>query len=229
MSDTSLLIAREKSSLRELVVESIRNQILDGGLAPSQKLVERELCEQLGVSRAVLREALQQLQAEGLIVNILHRGPSVASISPKEAGDIYETRSALEAQAGRGFVRNAADEDLSTLESSVDALREAAAEHDPGAQLRAKNQFYATLIEGCGNSTIGEMLTLLNNRITLLRRLSLARPGRLAESIHELDEIVEAIRARDEDLVDRLLRQHVSKAAAIALESFASEDAEVTS
>jgi DNA-binding GntR family transcriptional regulator len=212
-----LMIEREQASLRQMVVDRIRENILFGTLEAGQKLVERDLGESLGVSRTLLREALQQLQAEGLITNVLHRGPSVAIISEQDARDIYHVRQVLEAEAGRGFARNASTEQMDQLANDVAVLHEPTVQATPHALLLAKNRFYETLLEGCGNKVIKQVLTQLNNRTTILRRMSLSQPGRLQETIIELEEIVAAARRRDEDEVARLCAAHVARAASFAI------------
>ena len=95
-----LHIPRQNSSLRQQVTDRLRDAVLSGMFEPGMKLVERDLCEMLGISRTVLREALQHLGAEGLITNVPHKGPMVATITAQEARDIYAVRGALEALAG---------------------------------------------------------------------------------------------------------------------------------
>ncbi|MFG6279867.1 GntR family transcriptional regulator [Microbacterium sp. S16(2024)] len=222
---TDLRLAREETSLRSLLVNRLRDLILDGDLTPGQKLVERDLTEAFGVSRSLLREALQQLQAEGLIVNVLHRGPSVAVITEHEAREIYAVRALLESRAGRDFVENATDDDVDALAAAVDALRDPGVQDDPHRQLVVKNEFYAALLAGGGNATIAQLLKQLNNRVTMLRRVSLSQPGRLVQTTQELEEIVDAARRRDGDLIAKLLSDHVDRAAALALANYDLGDA----
>jgi hypothetical protein len=86
--------------------------------------------------------------------------------------------------------------------------------------LAAKNAFYAILLEGCRNRVVGQMLTQLNNRVTLLRRLSLGRAGRLPETLAELEAIVQAIEARDAKRAGRLCAAHVARAAKVVRSAF---------
>ena len=92
-----LRVPREEMSLRQRTSEALRTAILDGVFSPGQKLLERELCENLGVSRPLLRESLQHLQAEGLITIVPHKGPEVTNITRDEVKDIYEVRASLSA------------------------------------------------------------------------------------------------------------------------------------
>ena len=213
-------IDREEVSLRQRVVDRLRDLILMGTLAPGQKLVERSLCDNLGVSRTLLREALQQLQAEGLIVQVIHRGPSVAQITEQDAREIYEVRQMLESAAGHGFTLNATDAQIDELERNVAEFADAAKRTDPHELLAAKNKFYDTLLFGCGNTVISQLLRQLNNRVTILRRMSMARKGRLEQTVSELEGIVAAVRRRDADEAARLCAEHVQQAATYALAAF---------
>src|SRR5690606_8744742 len=218
-----LQIRRESSTLRQQVADKLRSAILEGSLEPGTKLIERDLCEMLGVSRTVLREALQSLGAEGLITNVPHKGPTVATITRKEAQDIYNVRAALEALAGKDFALNATEEQIRSLRAALDRLESASQRGSTHELLEIKNQFYATLLEGCGNAVVAQMLTLLNNRITLLRRMSRSRPGRSKETLAELKEIVNAIEQRNGDRAYELCAAHVAKAAQVALSSMGDE------
>lgn len=222
MHDDSLTIQREASSLRQQVTDRLREAILDGRLAPGARLVERELCSLLDVSRTLLREALQHLQAEGLIVVVPHRGPSVARIDAAEAREIYQVRESLEALAGAGFARHASEAQRRALRQALRELAGAARSAQPARLLAAKNRFYATLLEGCGNRVVGQLLTQLNNRVMPLRRLSLAQPGRLAHTLAELEAVVDAVEARDARRAGRLCAAHVRAAAAVVAQGFTS-------
>ena len=222
-SPDGLRLQREDMSLRKRAENALRDAILYGAFQPGQKLVERDLCDKLGVSRTLLREALQQLQAEGLIVNVIHKGPSVAVITEEDAREIYEARQLIEGHLAYSFTVRASEDEIEALADSVRAL------HDPGIEgnqqnvLQAKNGFYEVLFAGSGNLVLAQMLQQLNNRVTMLRRMTLSSPGRFKQTVAELDEIVEAIRKRDADEASRLCRAHVQRAGAIALASF-SED-----
>jgi DNA-binding GntR family transcriptional regulator len=219
-SSVGLRLQREDMSLRKRAENTLRDAILYGTFHPGQKLIERDLCDQLGVSRTLLREALQQLQAEGLITNVVHKGPSVAVITEEDAREIYEARQLIEGHLAHSFTLRASEDEIEELAASVRAL------HDPGIEasqpnvLQAKNGFYEVLFAGSGNHVLARMLQQLNNRITMLRRMTLSSPGRFKQTVAELDEIVEAVRRRDADEASRLCRAHVQAAGAIALASF---------
>src|SRR3954453_2834497 len=111
-------VNRVAAPVREQVVDQLRQAIVEMRLKPGQRLVERELIEQTGVSRTTIREVLRQLTAEGLVMTIPQKGAVVMVPSAQEAADLYEVRATLEALAGRRFVRNADD-------AAIKALRKA--------------------------------------------------------------------------------------------------------
>lgn len=203
--------------MRLLVEDRIRNAIATGHFKPGQRLIERELCEQIGVGRTSVREALRQLEAEGLVVTIPHRGPEVSSISFDEARQLYDVRGMLEGFAGRAFAEHGTDEAIAELGRAVAAFRKAAEGDDRAALVAAKTNFYAVLTEGAGNVFVKQLLTTLHNRITLLRVTSMTQEGRLKDSVAEIEEIYSAIAARDGDRAEATCRRHIAKAAEVAL------------
>lgn len=121
-----LRIDKEPATLRRKVEDRLRAAIATGHFRPGQRLVERELCEALGVSRTSLREAFRQLEADGLVVAVPHRGPEVASISAAEAAQLYELRALRESFAGRAFAERGSPEEAEAMSASIDRFERAA-------------------------------------------------------------------------------------------------------
>ncbi|MCB4322011.1 GntR family transcriptional regulator [Alcaligenes sp. 13f] len=211
-------ISREASSLRQRTTDALRTAILDGVFAPGQKLSERELCEQLDVSRPCIRESLQHLQAEGLVNIVLHRGPEVSTMNKDEVRDLYDVRTSLESLVIRGFVRHATPLQKKAMRSCFDQLAAQVKDGDSSQLLNTKSEFYEILIEGCGNSVVGQLLRQLNNRVTVLRRRSMSRPGRLPKMLKELDALVCALELGHEDQAVALCTVHLQNACAHALD-----------
>jgi DNA-binding GntR family transcriptional regulator len=201
--------------VREQVASQIREAIADLRLTPGQPLVERELCEATGTSRTSVREALRQLESEGLVVSVPGRGITVARVTRTEAADLYEVRAALEGEAGRLFATRATGTDLQLLAQAVAAIERVSA--DPRQMLQAKSEFYRTLFAGTKNQQLSQLLEMLHRRVTLLRSLSLSMPGRPAESTREMRAILEAATRRDADETRRLCIAHVEAAARAGL------------
>lgn len=211
-------VERVAAPLRQSVTESIRYAIATGRFKAGERLPERELCEMTGVSRTLIREALRQLESEGLIDVVPHRGPVVARLSVEQARGIYQVRILLEGLACQLFAENASDPQRAALAQAFDRLRTSFESADPMARLQAKNQFYDVLIDGSGNAALGQSLRLLNARIMLLRATSLQAPGRSRESLRELGDLMEALASRDGERARLAAVRHVESAAAAALE-----------
>jgi DNA-binding GntR family transcriptional regulator len=217
MDSLELHVERRAATLRVQVEERLRAAIASGRFKPGQRLIERELCELIGVGRTSIREALRQLEAEGLVTSIPHRGPVVSTISREEAAQLYDVRALLEGFAGRAFAVRRRPEDIRALEAAVSQFAKAAKGGKQDELIRAKTSFYAVLLRGCGNMFIEQTLTTMHNRITLLRFTSMTQPGRLMHSVAEIRAIAEAISAGDAEKAETLCRRHVEEAARVAL------------
>jgi GntR family transcriptional regulator, trigonelline degradation regulator len=220
----SLRVERAPAPIRSRVLDNLRQAILDRELAPGQRLIERELVEATGVSRTSIREALRELAAEGLVTTIPNKGTVVAQVTVEEARQLYQVRSALEGLAGRLFVENATAAQRRALVNALKAVERAAAKGSP-AMLAAKDKFYDVLFEGGGNEALRSIAGTLHARVNLLRSLSLSLPGRSAESIAELAEIVAAVQAGDADAAAKACSHHVEAAGMAGFSALSEETA----
>ena len=210
-------IQKQAAPLRQQVLDGLRQAIITGQLAPGQRLIERELTKMMEVSRTVIREVLRQLETEGLIALIPNKGPVVRELTVEEAEDLYHIRAVLEGYTAKLFAENASDELIETLEKSLDAVAKAYDKGDAEQVLESKNQFYTMLYEGARNKTLGSMLYSLHARVWRWRALGLTHPKRSMErsqeSVKNLRAILAAIKKRDADAAERIMREEASKAA----------------
>ncbi|XYD10672.1 GntR family transcriptional regulator [Methylobacterium sp. NMS12] len=213
--------AIQPDTLRQKVEDAVREAITSGVYAPGERLIERELCEGLGVSRASVREALRRLEAEKLVHTVPHRGPVVASISVEEARQLYALRAVLEGYAAHEFATQATDAAIQQFGRAAADLREAAGSGDTDRVLRAKGILYDVMLSHCGNDLVRETLRGFYSRINLLRATSLMHPERLPHSLAEIDALVAAFQARDAAKAEQLARLHVTNACAVALKQLA--------
>lgn len=213
-----LRVVRTNVTLRDQVVEKLKGAILDFRFRPGQRLIERELCDLMGVSRTSVREALRHLEAEGLVRSIPNRGPVVASVTADEARQLYEVRGALEAIAGCLFAERASDTQIEAPSAVMEDLREAYATGDPRLILRTTARFYDAIFAGCGNEIIAQILRSLHARVTFLRATSLAARSRLSHSLAEVERIIQAVRTRDPEGAYEACREHVNRASMAALD-----------
>lgn len=206
-------VTRVIAPVRAQAVEAIRDEIISGRFARGQKLIERELCEELQVSRNTIREACRQLETEGFIEIPAHRGPRVAVITDADAKDLYEFREALECFAIGLFVDRADDQTLADLDIATEEVAHAHESLDVPAMIAAKNRFYEVLYRGASNRVLTSQAKLLHGRLAGLRSRSLTRPGRPQESLAEIRGVMAAIDRRDAAESVALWRQHIRNAA----------------
>ncbi|GGE54753.1 GntR family transcriptional regulator [Agaricicola taiwanensis] len=222
MGDPTLLKAKFNvevvaAPVRQQVIKALYDAITTGMLKPGQRLVEKDLCELMGVSRPPVREALRQLESEGLVVSLPKRGPIVAKLSSEDVANIYQVRGALEALAAKLFAEKATDEQIRDLETSLQDLSAALESDDIDRTIEAKDRFYSNLTEGSGNPLLGSILHGMKARIQMLRRVSLSSPARTAETMREMNAMLAAIKVRDGEAAFQLSWNHIRNAADNAL------------
>jgi DNA-binding GntR family transcriptional regulator len=220
---SGIRVGRVAAPLREQVLDGLRHAILNFELQPGQRLVERELIEQIGVSRATIREALRELTAEGLVVTVPQKGAVVYAPSADEARDLYAVRATLEALTVRRFIERAGQAQHDRLRATV-AMLEADVAAGAGMHqlLRTKDLFYEELLAGAASPTIEQILAGVQARVRLLRATSMSQPGRAAHMVTEMRALVDAITARNVELAMRLCTEHLEHAAASGLAALGS-------
>jgi DNA-binding GntR family transcriptional regulator len=204
-------------TVREQVAQKLRGAIASGEFHPGERLVERRLCELTGVSRPSVREALRELERDGLITIVPNRGPIVSVVTEDQARSIYEVRAVLEALTVRLFAERATDAQLAELDEVAGRLGEAYASKDPKRLFTAKDEFYHILLEGAQNEAAMQMLRSIHTRVSQLRMTSLEDPSRVEQSSREIARIVAAICARKAQEAARLCTVHVNNAGKTAL------------
>ena len=219
----ALRIDRNTKTLKERALENLREAIANFHFAPGERLVERKLCEDLGVSRSVVREVLRHLESEGLVVSTAHQGPSVAKVDRETAQQIYELRAQLEAIGARACAQAASAQDLARLEAELARLTAAFAAGDSRAILAATAAFYEIMFLSGGKDVAWAILKSLNARVSPLRRMTVTSAGRAGDSLAEMQRIYEALAARDPERAEAACRDHVAQAAAVAARLFDAE------
>ena len=205
--------------IREQVASILRDAIIEMRLEPGKLLVERELCEMTQASRPSVREALRQLEAEGLVESLSGRGTIVAVTSPALAISVSEVRVELERLAVELFIKNAPPTDVERFRAAVEDVR-AAAERGEGASvaaMRAMHRVYDVLLDGAGNPMLTQMVNLLQRRVTQLRALALEQPGRSAQNLVELEAMLDSLARGDVKSARSAAAFHVQQEARTAL------------
>lgn len=212
-----LTIGRPTTLLRDQVVVKLRMAIVAGHYKPGQRLLERELCDSLNVSRTSVREALRQLEIEQL-VSVGSRGrPAVATMSSDIATEIYEFRIVLEQAAVGLFIERAPPEAFEAMRLLSKRFAEALETGEVDERLEIKTDFYDILFTYAGNPSMKTVFVQLFNRIGFLRSRSLRQQGNAKIRASEFDEIVELIARRETQAAQLAIEQHVASVRDIAL------------
>jgi GntR family transcriptional regulator, trigonelline degradation regulator len=214
---TELRVDRSAKTLRELTVERLRDAILNFQFEAGERLVERSLCEKLGVSRTVVREALRHLEAEGLVETLPQQGPAVAKPDISEAAQVYEIRALLEAEAARTAAQMADTSDIARLTAANTAIQAAFADGTTRDVLKATTDFYELLFTIAGKSVAWQLVQGLNARINYLRAMTISRPNRAADANAEMTRIIDAIARRDGKAAAKASFDHIEKVKRLAM------------
>ncbi|OBZ92249.1 GntR family transcriptional regulator [Pararhizobium polonicum] len=212
----SLRIDTPPITLREMALERLRNAIIAGLFSPGQRLVERTLCDQLGVSRSVIREVLRHLETEGLVETAPKQGPIVARIDWHQARQIYDVRVALETTAVADCARNADAATKEKLKIVLEDLDRNSRKNDALTILAATTEFYETIFLSGGHEIAWDIVKRLNSRISRLRVMTLATTNRTVSGPARMREIFNAILRNDPDVATAACRAHIEEAARIA-------------
>ena len=205
--------------LHEEAVGRLRELIVQGRLAPGARLNERLLCQQLGISRTPLREAIKLLASEGLVVLLPNRG---AQVAPLEAGRLAETLAvmgALEALAGELACRYATDAQIAQVAALHAQMVDRHSRGDLAGYFRHNQAIHLKIVEASGNATLANTYRQLNANVLRARYMANLSRERWDEAVREHEKILAALTARDAHCLKRLLEDHLAhKLASVSVE-----------
>ncbi|MBR4762590.1 MAG: GntR family transcriptional regulator [Lachnospiraceae bacterium] len=202
----------DKYSLRGRVFTKIRDDILNGVYKEHEELKEARIGKELGVSRTPVREALRQLELEGLVQIIPNRGAFVTGISAKDVRDIYMIRSRLEGLCARWACEHITREQLEAMEENVYLAEFHAGKGHMEQMAELDNQFHHTLYRACDSKMLEHLLNDYHEYLLRVRKKALSSIDRGTASNKEHRSIMEAIRAGNADLAERLASEHMKNA-----------------
>ncbi|MHB1414068.1 MAG: GntR family transcriptional regulator [Chloroflexota bacterium] len=205
-------IPGENRSLQAQVFREIELAILDGAFAPGDSLTELHLSADLGVSRTPVREALRQLEREGLVRTIPNKGAVVVGVSEKDIDDIYTIRTYIEGLAARWAAESVTDEEITALREVVE-LQEFYVSRDDAKQVwHLDTRFHELIYECCRSRPLRQTLSSFHHYIQKARALSFKTAGRAKVAVQEHRDILEAIAKRDASAAERLTAAHIRNA-----------------
>ncbi len=209
-------IEKSPQTLRDIVQARMREAIFDGRFAPGERLVERPLCEQLGVSRTVVRETIRYLEAEGLVEIIPNRGPIVATLNRDQARQIYDIRRQLEGAAAAACAQKQGRDLGPKLSAALTTLQEKIHDTQWVDFLQATTHFYELIFQEAGHNIAWDIVQRLNGRISRLRTLTITDPTRERPGMSHMVAIHDAILSRDAQRAQLAVENHIADAAQIA-------------
>lgn len=199
------------------LLDDIRN----GTLPPGARLRETELADRLGISRTPVREAIRQLEADGLVVHLPRQGATIRTLDHAEVVELYEMRAVLEGTAARLAARAASDIELAELA----ALNAELADSPAGPQAREVNrQFHRALIDAARNRFLLKAMSALQKTLLILGPTTLAEPARADTAVSEHAAVLAALRARDGVAAEAAMRGHVEAALSARLRGMRGRD-----
>ena len=211
--------APRKGDLNGNALATLREMIVSGALAPGQRLNERELCEQLAVSRTPVREALKALTQEGLLQALPNRSPVVASLDAGETSDLIQVVSAIEALAGELATPRLTDAQVAELGILHYTMLAHHARKDLTGYFAANKAFHRRIVEYADNAVLLWVWDLLALRVDRARYASNQWPERWQEATGEHSRILELLTARDAAGVAQAMREHVRKGLSVVVAS----------
>ncbi|HFX6475859.1 MULTISPECIES: GntR family transcriptional regulator [Acinetobacter] len=213
----NLKIENPPVTLRELCLDKVRNAIITGYFPSGKRLVERTLCEELGVSRSVVREVIRYLEAEGLVEILPNKGPIVSLLNWDIASQIYEIRLLLEQSAVVDCTKNLDEKTAEKLKLLLEDLKAAFAADDINLIIATSTQLYQTIFTTAKHHIAWEVVQRLNGRISRLRAMTMKSTKREISGYQRIKNMCEAIYLhKDPEKAKQAVAEHIAEAAAVA-------------
>ena len=200
---------RDKYSLRGRVFQSIREDILSGRYEQNTELKEAAIGAELGVSRTPVREALRQLELEGLVTIIPNRGAYVNMITAKDVQDIYVIRSMLEGLCARWATQSITAEQLDSMEETLCLSEYHTSKKNYEKLYELDSLFHEQLYEAGGSRILNHILSDFHDYVKMVRKATISTSSRSVTSTEEHRAIFEAIKEKDPDKAEALAKEHV--------------------
>ncbi len=215
---------RERRSLGQDVFDYLKNAIIDQTIEPGSRLVESKIADMLGISRTPLREALHKLEREDWIEKIPSGGFQVVTLTKEDIEQTFGIRSVLEAYAARLAAENHKDKDLVPLEKKMKEFQDCLNNRDNDKLQEINTQFHDLLYGLSQSSKLIKMINQLRAQISRFRQIILKQDEFAHESNEGHVKMLEAIRQRDGDAVEKIVREHILKGKGAVLSQLREEE-----
>lgn len=200
------------NSLRGRVFTQLRKQILTGVYKPGDSLIELRLSEELGVSRTPIREALRQLELEGLVQAIPNKGAIVKGVTDQDVEDIFTIRTRIEGLAARWAAEKITEEEIKELKEALEFEEFYTMKNDVEHLMKFDSKFHDIIFRASKSSPLMHMLSTFHHYIQSARNNSFDTPGRPVKALEEHRAIFEAISSKNPDTAEELTIEHIRNA-----------------
>lgn len=201
-----------EKSMREIVLQQLRKDIFMRVVKPGDRLIETAIASKLGVSRTPVREALRQLESEGLAVNIPRKGTIVKGICYEDAAEIYDIREVLEGLAVRSACLNISRMQIRRLKEITQYMRKLIDSGNEETYVKVHDEYNKIILEASNNKRLLAQLESIHEYLKSLRLVSLMTKERKELALKEHLDIVMAIEEGDENKAEIIARNHVKNA-----------------
>ena len=202
-------MSEDSYSLSGRVFHKIREDILSGKYKRDETLKEKTIGDDLGVSRTPVREALRQLELEGLVTIIPNKGASVVGISKDDIKDIYEIRARLEGLCAKRAAKNVSSAQIADLEENIYLVDFHSGKGNYAQVLELDNKFHEILYEASLSKMLKHELSAFHHYVERVRKITLSMPERVTKSNEEHRMIVEALKNHNEEEAEKLATKHM--------------------
>ncbi|MEM1307737.1 MAG: GntR family transcriptional regulator [Pseudomonadota bacterium] len=212
-----------RRNLHEETADRIRVLILDGALPPGKRISEKTLCDEFGVSRTPVREALKALATEGLVTITPNRGAAVTEITNDELADAFPVMGALEGLAGELAAEHMADVEIAAIARLHDQMLAHVAARALGPYFTVNQRIHQSIVAGARNNVLREQYDQISARMRLARYRANMSDTRWAQAVAEHEQILTALKARDGKRLGQILRAHLDGKWAVVRETAPAE------
>ena len=204
-------------SIGEAVYAALKAAIIKGDLPPGQRLVEHQLSAQMRTSRIPVREAIKKLEKDGLVEKPQNRGFIVKSVTKAEIEETFGIRAVLESYAAYLATERVNDALMKRLEDSVRAYRDALTRDEIGGMMAANAQFHETIYKASGSEKLYTLINNFRDYFSRYRKTLLVTRGYAEISLGDHMQMLDAMRARDKEKVEDLVRKHILRGKGIII------------
>jgi DNA-binding GntR family transcriptional regulator len=222
---TAEIITIPRAALHEQATQRLRQMLVEGVIAPGAKLNERELCEQLSVSRTPLREAIKTLAAEGLVELLPNRGAIAVALTEADVLNTFEVIAVLEGHSGELAARRITEAELNEIKALQFEMKAAYTRRDLSAYYRLNAAIHSAINAAARNPVLTATYKQVNARLQALRFRSNQDGEKWRHAVEEHEQMIAALEARDASAMRSVLLAHIDHKRDVVIEQLHAADA----